>query len=219
LDFYFDEAIELIREIKSRTKETLSSIKTIYLEQASDKLFKINQSKVFLFGTYSPHYKNVTIDSFKNQIEIIHSKQRPKKIVIIGSDQKEYNYLIKGKEDLRLDERIMQLFTFINKMFHSPSDKESYAIHGYSITPISYEIGIIAWVENCDTLGALVQGYRFENGVRVDNAKIESKLCRHIYPKYPDIEKYHKVEIYHEVCKQVSGMDLKNILAKRSETS
>ena len=30
--------------------------------------------------------KNITIDSFKNEIEIIHSKQRPKKIVIIGSD-------------------------------------------------------------------------------------------------------------------------------------
>jgi phosphatidylinositol kinase/protein kinase (PI-3 family) len=31
--------------------------------------------------------------------------------------------LLKGKEDLRLDERIMQLFSFINKMFHSPSEK------------------------------------------------------------------------------------------------
>lgn len=54
----------------------------------------------------------------------------------------------------------MQLFTFINKMFPSPSDKESYSIQGYSITPISYEIGIIAWVENCDTMGSLIQNYR-----------------------------------------------------------
>ena len=105
----------------------------------------------------------------------------------MGSDQKEYNYLVKGKEDLRLDERIMQLFTFINKMFHSPSDKESYSIQGYSITPISYEIGIISWVENCDTMGELIQNYRFANGVRVEHDKIESKLCRDIYPKYPDI--------------------------------
>lgn len=48
------------------------------------------------------------------------------------------------------------------------------------------------------------------------SGKLESKLCRHIYPNYPDIEKYHKVEIYHEVCKQISGLDLKYILSKRS---
>ena len=39
----------------------------------------------------------MTIDSFKNEIQIILSKQRPKKLVIIGSDEKEYKYLLKGK--------------------------------------------------------------------------------------------------------------------------
>jgi phosphatidylinositol kinase/protein kinase (PI-3 family) len=53
---------------------------------------------------------------------------------------------LKGKEDLRLDERIMQLFSLINKMYYDPSERENYAIKGYSITPISLEIGIIAWV-------------------------------------------------------------------------
>ena len=95
----------------------------IYLEEASATLSKIKGSKVCLFGNYTPFSKIVTIDSFKNEIQIITSKQRPKKIVIIGTDNKEYNYLLKGKEDLRLDERIMQLFSFINKMFHSPSEK------------------------------------------------------------------------------------------------
>ena len=97
----------------------------------------MKKCEVFLFGTYSPYLPNVKIDSFRNQIQIIHSKQRPKKMIIIGSDGKDYNYLVKGKEDLRLDERIMQLFTFVNKMFHSPSERENYSIQGYSITPVS----------------------------------------------------------------------------------
>jgi FKBP12-rapamycin complex-associated protein len=118
----------------------------IYLEEASVQLFDVKQSKVCLFGTYQPHAPIVRIDSFQNQIHIIASKQRPKKLVILGTDGKQYNYLLKGKEDLRLDERIMQLFSFINKMFHSPSERENYSIQGYSITPINFEIGVIAWV-------------------------------------------------------------------------
>lgn len=56
-----------------------------------------------LFGTYNASSELRYINSFDNTIAVINSKQRPKKIVILGSDNKEYNYLLKGKEDLRLD--------------------------------------------------------------------------------------------------------------------
>ena len=68
--------------------------------------------------------------------------------------------MLKGKEDLRLDERIMQLFSLINKMFHDPIERENYSIKRYSITPISSETGLIEWVQNCDTIGDLIQDYR-----------------------------------------------------------
>lgn len=57
----------------------------------------------------------------------------------------------------------MQLFSLINKMFHNSSEKEHYSIMGYSITPLSLEIGIISWVENCDTIGDLIKNYREKN--------------------------------------------------------
>ncbi len=116
----------------------------------------MKQSKVCLFGEYNPAIEPIYITSFKNELKIIPSKQRPKKIVVRGSNEKDYNFLLKGKEDLRLDERIMQLFSLINKMFYDPSERENYSIKGYSITPISLEIGIISWVENCDTVGELI---------------------------------------------------------------
>jgi FKBP12-rapamycin complex-associated protein len=93
------------------------------LEEASPELCSMKQSKVSLFGQYNPNSDPIYILSFKNQLSIIPSKQRPKKIVITGSNSKDYNYLLKGKEDLRLDERIMQLFSLINKMFYDPSER------------------------------------------------------------------------------------------------
>jgi len=47
---------------------------------------------------------------------ILQSKQRPRKLTIYGDDGKEYNFLLKGREDLRLDERVMQFFSLVNKL-------------------------------------------------------------------------------------------------------
>ncbi len=45
------------------------------------------------------------------------SIRKPKRITIRGNDEREYMYLVKGGEDLRLDQRIEQLFTIMNKVF------------------------------------------------------------------------------------------------------
>ena len=37
---------------------------------------------------------------------VLHSIRRPKRIIIFGSDEKVYKFLVKGIEDLRLDSRI-----------------------------------------------------------------------------------------------------------------
>lgn len=51
----------------------------------------------------------VTIASFAPQLAIITSKQRPRKLTIHGSDGEDYAFLLKGHEDLRQDERVMQV--------------------------------------------------------------------------------------------------------------
>eukprot|EP00955_Chlamydomonas_euryale_P023401 247166-Chlamydomonas_euryale.AAC.1 len=42
-------------------------------------------------------------------MQVISSKQRPRKLTICGSDGAEYMFLLKGHEDLRQDERVMQV--------------------------------------------------------------------------------------------------------------
>lgn len=44
------------------------------------------------------------------------SIRKPKRIRIYGTDEKEYLFLVKGGEDLRLDQRIEQVFTVMNDM-------------------------------------------------------------------------------------------------------
>lgn len=56
-----------------------------------------------------------------SSLQVITSKQRPRKLQIIGSNGKEYMFLLKGHEDLRQDERVMQLFSLVNTLLiHDP---------------------------------------------------------------------------------------------------
>jgi DNA-dependent protein kinase catalytic subunit len=39
------------------------------------------------------------------------SLRAPKRVTILGNDEREYKFLVKGGEDLRLDQRIQQVRT------------------------------------------------------------------------------------------------------------
>ena len=53
---------------------------------------------------------------------ILESIRKPKKLVAYGSDEKTYSFLVKGIEDLRLDQRIEQLFSVFNSLFTKNND-------------------------------------------------------------------------------------------------
>ena len=54
--------------------------------------------------------KNVKIASVRKTLLILGSIRRPKRITVHGSNEKDYHLMIKGGEDLRLDQRVQQLF-------------------------------------------------------------------------------------------------------------
>ncbi|KAL3515228.1 hypothetical protein ACH5RR_022130 [Cinchona calisaya] len=92
----------------------------------------------------------VTIASFSMQVTILSTKTKPKKLIVVGSNGQKYTYLLKGREDLRLDARIMQLLQAVNGFLHSCSATRSqpFGIRYYSVTPISGRAGLIQWVDN-----------------------------------------------------------------------
>ena len=47
-----------------------------------------------------------SIERVESQLHVISSKQRPRKCTMLGNDGRTYQYLLKGHEDLRQDERL-----------------------------------------------------------------------------------------------------------------
>ncbi|ONM08980.1 Serine/threonine-protein kinase TOR [Zea mays] len=104
--------------------------------------------------SFSGNHGIVTISSFCKEVTILSTKTRPKKLILQGSDGQRYTYLLKGREDLRLDSRIMQLLEAINSLLYSSSDTRSrnITLRFYSVTPVSGRAGLIQWVENVSSI-------------------------------------------------------------------
>lgn len=94
--------------------------------------------------------------------QVITSKQRPRRLCVRGSNGKDYMFLLKGHEDLRQDERVMQLFGLVNTLLQADPDtfRRDLAIQRYAVIPLSTNSGLIGWVPHCDTLHSLIRDYR-----------------------------------------------------------
>ncbi len=118
--------------------------------------------------------------------------------------------LAQGHEDLRQDERVMQLFGLVNTMLaHDRATAErGLSIARYAVIPLSPNTGLIGWVPNCDTLHALIREFR-------DGRKIplnwEHRLMLGMAPDYDHLTVIQKVEVFEYALESTSGEDLHKV--------
>eukprot|EP00873_Tetraselmis_striata_P024237 jgi/Tetstr1/444501/TSEL_032380.t1 len=89
-----------------------------------------------------------TIQSINKEVEVMASLQKPKKIVFMGSDAQPYTFLAKPKDDLRKDQRLMELATALNRLFvkHPASRQRNLYLRTFNVVPLTEDCGIIQWV-------------------------------------------------------------------------
>eukprot|EP00474_Spongospora_subterranea_P003312 CRZ03770.1 hypothetical protein [Spongospora subterranea] len=87
-------------------------------------------------------------------LEILKTKTRPKSITFRGTDGCLYTYLLKGREDLNIDQRVLQISAYVN---HCLSDgSNSTGVHclppAYTVTTISSQCGMIHMIDDAVSL-------------------------------------------------------------------
>lgn len=107
----------------------------------------------------------ITIQSVDPYISMLPTKTRPKKIKFVGSDGKQYSFLCKGQEDLRVDEQISNMFKLCNYMFDASkftrqNPQLPYNIRSYTVTPISPRSGLIQWVKDPVSIYSIYRSWR-----------------------------------------------------------
>ena len=213
-----NQAWEIYSTIFHKIKDKLTNITTVYLENVSPKLLQFKDGEISVPGMYRPNKPVIAISGFAPKLPVLASKQHPRKLFVYGSDGKEYTFLLKGKEDLRQDERVMQLFSLCNKLLTSEPEtsKKDLSLTRYSIIPLSQGAGLCGWVQNCDTLQALIQEYR--EGAKI-SMRVERQLYGNFCAKFDVLPVANKLEVYRNVIENTRGEDLKKILWLKSPNS
>lgn len=110
------------------------------------------------FGEPFPQY-HVKISGFDQALLTLESLRRPKRVIMYGSDEKVYKFLVKGVEDLRLDQRLQQMFKVMNDGFIKDFGlrNKDLRLKTFEIIPMSKSLGLLEWLENTSPLKELLE--------------------------------------------------------------
>ena len=206
-EFYLEQAWGIYYSVFQRLHKKVSSpeIKSFTLSHVSPELSALNNCLMHVPGTSGA----ASVHSFVHTVEVMNSKQKPRVVHIVGSDGKRYQFLLKANEDLKQDERVMQLFGLINSIVASKSRSEQVPdvhLKTFAVVPLSSNAGLIEWVPGCNTLHALIKQIRDKHNVPLS---LEHNLMRRIYSKYDELPLIDKVSVFQQALSLTSGDELR----------
>ncbi|KAF8978704.1 phosphatidylinositol kinase- protein kinase tor1 [Entomortierella lignicola] len=216
-----NQAWDIYYEVITRIRG-LPRLSTLELPYVSPQLLNARDLELAIPGTYKSGEAVIKISSFNHVLTVLNTKQRPRKLTIRGSDGRDYAFLLKGHEDLRQDERVMQLFGLVNTLL--ASDPETFKRHlgiiPYSVIPLSPNSGLIGWLPETDTLHNLIRDYRESRKISLH---LEHELLMRMSPEggsgYDLLTVMQKVEIFENMMDKTQGDDLYKILWLKSRNS
>ncbi|TCD67266.1 serine/threonine-protein kinase M1 [Steccherinum ochraceum] len=166
--------------------------KTLSMQKDVPRLFKLSTSPLIVplqesltanlpptsstDSTHQPFPVDApTFAKFYDEIEVMKSLAKPRKITIQGSNGQVYMFLGKPKDDLRKDARLMDFNAIINKLLKSNSEsrRRQLYIRTYGVVTLNEECGFIQWVPNTIPLRPVfLKGYD-ERGVKAWGSEMQ----------------------------------------------
>ncbi|XP_025831250.1 serine/threonine-protein kinase Tor [Agrilus planipennis] len=213
-----NQAWELYYHVFRRISRQLPQLTSLELQYVSPNLLICRDLELAVPGSYCPGQPVVRIAYIQSALQVITSKQRPRKLLIRGSNGKDYMFLLKGHEDLRQDERVMQLFGLVNALLLKDPDtlRRNLTIQRYAVIPLSTNSGLIGWVPHCDTLHTLIRDYREKKKILLN---IEHRIMLRMAPDYDHLTLMQKVEVFEHALEHTHGDDLAKLLWLKSPSS
>ncbi|KAK8146497.1 phosphatidylinositol kinase- protein kinase tor1 [Beauveria asiatica] len=213
-----NQAWDLYYQVFRRISRQLPQVTSLDLTYCSPKLLNVKSLDLAIPGTYRSGQLPVRIQSFEPTLTVINSKQRPRKITASGTDGNAYPFLLKGHEDIRQDERVMQLFGLCNTLLASDSEcfKRHLTILRFPAIPLSQSSGLIGWRSNTDTLHVLIREYRESRKILLN---IEHRIMLQMAPDYDNLTLMQKVEVFGYALDNTTGQDLYRVLWLKSKSS
>ncbi|KAJ1995860.1 hypothetical protein EDC05_000518 [Coemansia umbellata] len=132
----------------------------------------------------------------------------PKITRVLGTDGKRYKQLVKGKDDMRQDAIIEQLFHVINRFMNSarskapgsaPSVNSGLQVRTYQVVPLTKRCGVLQWVDNTIPLG---NWFRDKETKYRSDAPTTTQLRSIVHNVHKDkmVTAQQKLQVFDHVC-------------------
>ena len=213
-----NQAWDLYYTVFRKIARQLPQLITLDLKYVSPRLKDAVDLELAVPGTYESGKPVIRIMSFDLVAQVVQTKKRPRQMTLKGSDGNSYMYALKGHEDIRQDERVMQLFGLVNTLLDNDSEcfKRHLSIQRFPAIPLSQNSGLLGWVSNSDTLHALIKEYRESRRILLN---IEHRIMLQMAPDYDNLTLMQKVEVFGYAMDNTTGKDLYRVLWLKSKSS
>ncbi|KAJ1984022.1 hypothetical protein H4R34_000930 [Dimargaris verticillata] len=151
--------IQLLERLSSQAKRVISSTRTLPLTRLSPFLATYRGQRVHLLALRSN--APVALTEFQPTVTVLESKTRPKLLQLRGTDGCLYTYLLKGLDNLRVDELMMQCLGAFNRWGATSTAENPLApdptfrpmpITQYEVIPLSDHSGLVEWVPSAQSI-------------------------------------------------------------------
>ncbi|KAF6775770.1 hypothetical protein AHF37_05400 [Paragonimus kellicotti] len=102
--------------------------------------------------------------SLSSRVAVLPTKTRPKRLLFRSANGHVYPYLLKGLEDLRLDDRIMRLFELVNlALANDHLHSNQICARTYAVTPLGIRAGLLQMVQGAVPLFSLYKRWQLRS--------------------------------------------------------
>uniref|UniRef100_A0A1A9WZ82 Serine/threonine-protein kinase ATR n=1 Tax=Glossina brevipalpis TaxID=37001 RepID=A0A1A9WZ82_9MUSC len=153
----FEKYMQISFPINANAGEALS----LNNDNNCETLNASNDNCVSLLPSNPFPYKSVYIRGISEEVVVLRSAAKPKKISIECSDGLKYNVMVKPKDDLRRDFRLMEFNGLVKRYLHQDSQARhrSLRIRTYAAIPFNEECGLVEWLPNLNSFRAICTSF------------------------------------------------------------
>ncbi|XP_035920016.1 serine/threonine-protein kinase ATR [Anopheles stephensi] len=124
---------------------------------------------------FQPYPTNaIYIAGIEEELTVLFSLQKPRKITLRGHNGKHYTMMLKPKDDLRKDFRLMEFNAVVKQYLAQDPDAKfrRLYIRTYAVLPLNEECGIIEWISNLNPFRSIVCTYYKQRGLGITVAEL-----------------------------------------------
>jgi hypothetical protein len=126
----------------------------------------------------------VFVKNLSPEVQALPTKTKPKKIQINSLCGQSFSFLLKGHEDLHLDERIQQFIKVANHFLSKDnrSDRKGLIGRTYNVIPFGKKFGMIQWISNVTGIFPLFRKRQYWEHTSKSLQKKDSQISQPLRP-------------------------------------